>query len=96
MLAGLPVPDHAVEGLAELVRAAGGKDLADRLELAVSDAVALLRSRSTSGLSSWPRSKTHLPGRLTNPHQAPPAPQQRPRLTQPGALRLSSVVRKSY
>ena len=32
MLAGLPVPDHAVDGLAELVRAAGADDLADRLE----------------------------------------------------------------
>lgn len=42
MLAGLPVPDEAVEGLAELVRAVGADDLADRLERAVADGVALL------------------------------------------------------
>jgi hypothetical protein len=42
MLAGLPVPDQAVEGLAELVRAVGADDLADRLEHAVVDGVALL------------------------------------------------------
>jgi hypothetical protein len=42
MLAGLPVPDAAVNGLAELVRAAGDNDLADRLEHAVADGVALI------------------------------------------------------
>ena len=42
MLAGLPVPDEAVEGLAELVRAVGADDLADRLERAVAAGVALL------------------------------------------------------
>ena len=31
MLAGLPVPDPAIDALAELVRAAGADDLADRL-----------------------------------------------------------------
>ena len=36
MLVGLPVPDQAVEGLAELVRAAGADELADRLERAPS------------------------------------------------------------
>jgi len=36
MLAGLPVADGAVDGLAELVRAIGGEDLADRLERAPS------------------------------------------------------------
>jgi hypothetical protein len=39
MLAGLPVPDDAVDGLAELVRAAGADDLADRLERGVADGV---------------------------------------------------------
>ena len=43
MLAGLPVPDHAVEGLAELVRAAGAADdLADRLDRALTDGVKLI------------------------------------------------------
>jgi hypothetical protein len=42
MLAGLSVPDDAVDELAELVRAAGADDLADRLERAVADGVALL------------------------------------------------------
>jgi hypothetical protein len=42
MLAGLPVPDDAVEGLAEMVRAAGADDLAERLERAVADNVKLL------------------------------------------------------
>ena len=37
MLAGLPVPNHAVEGLAKLVRALGADDLADRLASAVTD-----------------------------------------------------------
>ena len=39
MLAGLPVPDEAVDELAVLVRAAGGDDLADRPERAVADDV---------------------------------------------------------
>jgi hypothetical protein len=30
MLAGLPVPDDAIDDLAQLVRAIGGDDLADR------------------------------------------------------------------
>ena len=42
MLAGLPVPDPAVEGLAELVRTTGADDLADRLESAVADGVKLI------------------------------------------------------
>lgn len=42
MLAGLPVSADAVQGLAELVRAAGGDDLADWLERALFDDVALL------------------------------------------------------
>ena len=40
MLAGLPVADDAVDGLAELVRATGAADLADRLERAVPTASA--------------------------------------------------------
>ena len=42
MLAGLPVPDDAVDGLAELVRAAGANELADRLEWAVTEDLKLL------------------------------------------------------
>ena len=42
MLAGLPVPNDAVEQLARLVRAAGADDLADRLDRAVADEVKLL------------------------------------------------------
>jgi hypothetical protein len=42
MLAGLPVPPDAVEELAQLVRAIGAADLADRLEVALGDGVALL------------------------------------------------------
>ena len=42
MLAGLAVPDPAVEDLAELVRAAGADDLAGRLERAAADGVQLL------------------------------------------------------
>ena len=45
MLAGLPVPDHAVEDLAELVRAAGADNLADRLERALDDDIKLLALR---------------------------------------------------
>jgi hypothetical protein len=42
MLAGIPVPDNAVDGLAELVRAVGADELADRLEGALGDDVKLL------------------------------------------------------
>jgi hypothetical protein len=42
MLAGLPVPDDAVEKLAQLVRAAGADDLADRLDRGRADGVKLL------------------------------------------------------
>src|ERR687897_2769261 len=41
VLAGLPVPDNAIGGLAELVRAADADDLADRLERALHDDVKL-------------------------------------------------------
>ena len=42
MLAGLPVPDDAIDGLAALVRTTGADDLADRLERAVADGVKLI------------------------------------------------------
>ena len=42
MLAGLPVPNDAVQELATLVRDAGVDDLADRLERAVADELKLL------------------------------------------------------
>ena len=42
MLAGLPVPNTAVDDLAEIVRAVGADDLAARLERAAADRVALL------------------------------------------------------
>ena len=42
MLAGVPVDAEAVAELANTVRATGADALADRLEVAVSDAVALL------------------------------------------------------
>jgi hypothetical protein len=42
MLAGLPVPDDAIDGLAEFVRASGADELADRLEPATADQVHLL------------------------------------------------------
>ena len=42
MLAGLPVPEDGVDGLAEFVRAVGADDLAERLERAVADQVKLL------------------------------------------------------
>jgi len=42
MLAGLPVPNDAVDKLAELVRAIGGDDLADRLDRPLTDGVKLI------------------------------------------------------
>ena len=42
MLAGLPVPDDAVDELAALVRSAGADDLADRLARALDNDVKLL------------------------------------------------------
>jgi hypothetical protein len=42
MLAGLPVPDDAVDELGTLVWSASANDLADRLDRAVADKVALL------------------------------------------------------
>lgn len=62
MVAGLPVPDDAVDGLAELVHAIGGDDLADRLERAAADQVALLALTIDDRRSSWPCSKTRPTG----------------------------------
>ena len=42
MVAGLPVPNDSVHELAALVRAIGADDLADRLDRALADGVALL------------------------------------------------------
>jgi hypothetical protein len=61
MLAGPPVPDD-VDGLAELVRAAGADDLADRLERGVADDVKLLALTIDDRRSSWRRSKTRPKG----------------------------------
>ena len=49
MLAGLPVPDHAVESLAELVRAAGADGLAERLGGALDDDGAALLAPPSLG-----------------------------------------------
>ena len=75
MLAGLPVPDHAVEGLAELVRAAGADDLADRLDRALGDGVALLaltideRAVILAALEDPPDGLAELRAVLLNEHQ---------------------------
>ena len=75
MLARLPVPDHAVEGLAELVRAAGADELADRLEVAIDDSVALLaltidgRAIILDAFDDPPDWITELRGVLMNEHQ---------------------------
>jgi hypothetical protein len=58
MLAGLPVADAAVEGLAEIVRASGADDLAGRREQAVADGVKLvaftLPERGSTDVSAHP------------------------------------------
>ena len=75
MLAGLPVPIDAVEDLAELVRAAGADDLADRLERAAADHVALLalkideRAIILAALEDPPEGLAELRGVLMNEHQ---------------------------
>ena len=61
MLAGLPVPDPAVEGLAELVRTTGADDLADRLESAVADGVKLIAFTLDERALLLARSKIHSP-----------------------------------
>ena len=73
MLAGVPVLAGVVAEVADPVRATGTDDLADRLERALDDGLALLRSRSTSARSSSPRSKTHPKGSPSFGHA--PCPQ---------------------
>ena len=58
MLAGVPVHAEAVVELADLVRATGADVLADRLEVAVADGVALLALTIANGRSSLRRSTT--------------------------------------
>jgi hypothetical protein len=82
MLAGIPVPNDAVEDLAALVRAAGADDLADRLERAAAERVSLLaltideRAFSTPDRTSSERRAmaTKEPGqRLTTDRAAEPS-----------------------
>ena len=75
MLAGLPVSDHAVADLAELVRGAGAEDLADRLDRALSDDVKLLaltideRAIILAALEDPPQELAELRAVLLNDHQ---------------------------
>lgn len=75
MLAGLPVPDDAVEGLAKLVRVVGANDLADRLDRAVIDGVKLIaltlgeRGVLLASLEDPPPELTELRAVLLNEHQ---------------------------
>ncbi len=75
MLAGLPVPDDAVEGLAKLVRVVGANDLADRLDRAVIDGVKLIaltigeRAVLLASLEDPPPELTELRAVLLNEHQ---------------------------
>lgn len=57
MLAGLPVPDDAIEELAALVRVAGAVELANRLEQALDDKVKLLALSLDERRSCSPPSK---------------------------------------
>ena len=75
MLAALPVPDDAVEGLAKLVRVVGANDLADRLDRAVIDGVKLIaltigeRAVLLASLEDPPPERTELRAVLLNEHQ---------------------------
>ena len=75
MLAGLPVPDDAVEGLAKLVRVVGANDLADRLDRAVIDGVKLIaltlgeRGVLLASLEDRPPELGELRAVLLNEHQ---------------------------
>jgi hypothetical protein len=75
MLAGLPVPAEAVDELVDLVRAAGGDDLADRLERGVADEVKLLaltideRAIILASLEDPPEGLAELRGVLMNEHE---------------------------
>ena len=75
MLAGLPVPNDAVDELAQLVRAAGANDVADRLERALAEKVKLLalslddRAIMLSALEDPPDDLSELRAVLLADHQ---------------------------
>ena len=75
MLAGLPVPDPAIDALAELVRAAGADDLADRLDRALTDGVKLIaltlgeRAVMLAAFEDPPPELTELRAVLLNDHE---------------------------
>ena len=75
MLAGLPVPNDRVAELAELARAGGAHDLADRLEGALDDGVALLaltmdeRAIILAALEDPPDGLAELRAVLLNEHE---------------------------
>jgi len=68
-------PDHALEDLAGLVRAAGADHLADRLNVAIGDGVALLaltideRAIILAALEDPPEGLAELRAVLVNDHQ---------------------------
>ena len=74
MLAGVPVHAEAVAELADTVRATGADELADRLEVAVADGVALLastideRAIILASLEDPPDELTELRAVLLNEH----------------------------
>ena len=75
MLAGLPVPDDAVDEAGDLVRDAGADDLADRLEHALETEVKLLaltldeRALMLSALEDPPQELAELRAVLLADHQ---------------------------
>ena len=75
MLAGVPVPADSTAELASIVRAAGGDELADRLERASHDEVKLLalsideRAIILAALDDPPDGLAELRGVLMNEHQ---------------------------
>ena len=75
MPAGVPVPADSIAEIARLVRAAGGAELADRLERALADKVKLLalttdeRMIILSQLDDPPAALAELRGRLMSEHE---------------------------
>jgi hypothetical protein len=75
MLAGVPVTADSVTELARIVRATGGRKLADRLERALRDEVKLLgleideRAIILAALDDPPDGLSELRGVLMNEHQ---------------------------
>ena len=63
MLAGLPVPNDAVEDLADLVWGAGADELADRLDRAVADEVKLLALTLIPLRRGPPQARSRVPPR---------------------------------